>query len=107
MINVLLVSCDTAVRSVLARLLEAEPDLTVHELLPFGQEPDVVVLRLRHAEQAQEARRRYPRAHLIGHVSALRPDLRDTDVDALVDSVAPYEQLLATIRRLGPQKQYS
>lgn len=102
MIKVLLLSCDAAVRFVLARLLEAEPDVCVSE--DPGFDPDVVVMKLRHPEQAEEARRQFPGALLLAMVSALREDLRASDVDAVLDSVAPYEQLLATIRSLAARR---
>lgn len=104
MTKVLLLSCDTAVRFVLARLLEAEPDLCVSQARHPGFDPDVVVLSLGDPEQVHEARQHYPKAMLLGQISALRVDLFEADVDAVLDSVAPYEQLLATIRALAAKQ---
>lgn len=101
MINVLLLSPDTAVRSSLARLLEAEPDVRVREVSQPGESPDVVLVNLNHADEAEAVRHRYPGSRILAHVSVLRPELRKADVDECLDSVAPYEVLLETIRRVA------
>lgn len=96
----LLTSPDTAVRSSLARLLEAEPDVRVRELSPMA-EPDVVVMSLTHTDEVEPVRRRYPHSRILAQLSVLRPELREADVDGWVDSVAPYDVLLGAIRKLA------
>lgn len=102
-IRVLLTSPDTAVRAGMARLLEAEPDLKVDQVSPL-MEPDVVVVNLTHSDQTGEMRRLYPHSRILASVSPLRPDLRHADVDAWVDSVAPYEVLVGTIRKVADER---
>lgn len=96
--SVLLISQDAAVRSSLARLLELEPDLEVYEDA-YGLNPDVVVVNLVDREQAGWLRSTFPHSRILSRVSFLRPELRQSpEVDRCIDSVAPYEVLLAAIR---------
>lgn len=99
-IQVLLSFPDTALRSGLARLLEAEPDLRVEEQWARS-EPHVVVTQVEHSDQTRDLRRLYPRSRILARLSPFRPELRSTDVDAWVDNVAPYEVLLNAIRKVA------
>lgn len=101
-VKVLLVNPDVSVRSSLARLLEGEPGLLVSER-PGNSSPDVVLVQASSREGLEQVRERYPNSRIVAWVSVLGPDLRDCPgVDRVLDSIAPYEQILRAIRELTP-----
>jgi hypothetical protein len=102
-IRVLLLNRDVAVRASLIRLLEQEADLEVREG-PDGR-PDVVVLSVSDAGQPARVREAFPTSRILGRVSVLHPELRECrELDATLDSVAPYDVLLRAIRDLGQRQ---
>jgi hypothetical protein len=101
-IQVLLLNRDATVRSTLARLLEREPGLQVSEGISSGK-PDVVVVNANDEDHLRSVRQLYPQSRILARVSILRPHLRaNPNIDAALDSIAPYEQLVETIREMGP-----
>ncbi|MEW6277083.1 MAG: hypothetical protein AB1758_00570 [Candidatus Eremiobacterota bacterium] len=99
-IRVKLLNGDASVLSSLTRLLELESDVD----LSGREKPEVVVVHLTHPNMAVEVRRNFPDSRILARVSVMQPELRNHPlVDLTVDAVAPYDVLLASIRRLAPR----